>query len=272
MYTVEVTKDLRYANPDGHKLTLDLYRPQLSEPVPVALYLHGGGFRAGDKADDAVKRLAVIAGYGVAVASADYRLVPTAIYPAQIHDAKAAVRWLRAHGPDHGLRVDRIGAWGASAGGYLASMLALTANDPILEGDTGEELDHASDVQAAVTWFSSSDLIASSRRSLLEGQILDPPVENGLFDRDNIQDDDAEVILASPIQRVHRDAPPFLIVNGDRDRVVSEFQGRALHDALARIGVDVTFCVLGGAGHEDHHFDSDAHLAMTAAWLRAQLA
>lgn len=272
MYPVEVTKDLQYATAHDESLTLDLYRPRTSEQVPVVLYLHGGGFRGGDKADDAEKRLAAIARYGIAVASANYRLAPTAIHPAQIHDAKAAVRWLRAHGPDHGLRVDRIGVWGASAGGYLASMVGLTANDPNLEGDMGEELDHSAEVQAAVAWFSPSDLIASSRRSWLEEQILDPPVENGLFGRDNIHDDDAEVTLASPIQRVHRDAPPFLIVNGDRDRVVSEFQGRALHDALARIGVDVTFCVLGGAGHEDHHFDSDAHLAMTAAWLRAQLA
>lgn len=267
---VQVTRDVTYAEVDGHRLTLDLHRPTTAEGVPVVLYLHGGGYRAGDKADDAA-RLTGLASQGVAVASANYRLAPEATYPSQIHDAKAAVRWLRAHSSEHGLVTTSVGAWGASAGGYLASMLGLTAGDPDLEGDVGHHTEQSSAVQAVVTWFAPSDLVANSRRSWLEKLVLNEPAELGLFGRDAIADDDALVRSASPCAWVTPGSPPFLIAMGDRDRIVPENQGRGLHDALARQGVDVSTTLIGGAGHEDPRFDMPWHLAATAAWLRHQL-
>lgn len=268
---VETTKDLAYAVVEGQPLALDLYRPVTRQDVPVALYLHGGGYRTGDKADDEA-RLTGLARNGVAVASANYRLVPHAAYPTQVHDAKAAIRWLRANGAQHGLATTYVGAWGASAGGYLASMLGLTAGDPELEGDVGSHLEESSDVQAVVTWFAPSDLVANSRRSWLEKLVMDEPTEHGLFGRRAIAEDDEVVRAASPCSRVARNSPPFLIATGDRDRIVAEQQGRALHDALAREGGDVSSVLIGGAGHEDPRFDSPWHLAATAAWLQQQLA
>lgn len=268
---LKITKDLTYAVVDGQPLTLDLYRPATDEDVPVVLYLHGGGYRVGDKADHET-RLTGLASQGIAVASANYRLVPNAIYPAQIHDGKAAIRWLRASGSTHGLATTRIAIWGASAGGYLASMIGLTADDPDLEGTVGPELNESSSVQAVVTWFAPSDLIANSRRTWLEKMILDEPAENGLFGRDEIAVDDEYVRTSSPYDRVTPIAPPFLITAGDRDRIVPESQGRTLHDALVRNGVDSTYTLVGGAGHEDPRFDSPTNLAMTAGWLRSQLA
>ena len=104
-----------------------------------------------------------IAERGVAVASASYRFTDVATYPAQVHDAKGAVRWLRAHGDEFGLATERIGAWGASAGGFLALTLGLTAGVAELEGDIGGNLDQDSSVAAVCDWFAPVDLRRRTR-------------------------------------------------------------------------------------------------------------
>jgi acetyl esterase/lipase len=268
---VHITTDLEYATVDGVSLQLDLYRPEEPGPVPVVLYLHGGGWQVGDKADGAKERLARLAGYGIAVASANYRLVSQAVYPAQVHDAKAAVRWLRGHGAEHGLRTERIGAWGVSAGAYLASMLGLTAGQVALEGDTGGDLGQSSAVQAVVHWFGQSDLLANSRRTWLEREILKPPFEGPLLGLDDAADDAERARDASPLRWVGPAAPPFLIAHGDRDRITPSSESHALHDALVRAGAESTFLLLGGAGHEGPEFDRPDHLRLTAAFLATHL-
>src|SRR5205814_1914930 len=118
------------ATVDGTELRLDLYRaPQ--RDAPLVVYLHGGGWRSGSRRDAHAERLEPMAAHGVTVASLDYRLVPDAVFPDQVHDVKAAVRWLRAHGPEMGLpcRPDRC--LGSSAGAYLGSLVALTCDDPV---------------------------------------------------------------------------------------------------------------------------------------------
>jgi acetyl esterase/lipase len=271
MRDVAIEKDVVYARIGGQTLALDIYRPETEEWPPVVLYLHGGGWAVGDKGDGSSARLEALARNGVAVASANYRLTSVAGYPAQIHDVKAAVRWLRANGEQKRLAVDRLAAWGASAGAYLAAMAGLTAGDRDLEGDVGEHQEHSSAVQAVVSWFGPSDLIGTSRRTWLEARIFGVPFENALFKVETIALDNSQVREASPINRVGPGAPPFLIAHGNLDRMVAESQSRALHDALVRYGCDATMIVLGGAGHEDPKFDSPAHLGMTALWLKAQL-
>ncbi|MFC4127795.1 alpha/beta hydrolase fold domain-containing protein [Nocardia rhizosphaerae] len=263
--------DIPYAVVDETTLALDLYRPQSDTDVPVVVYLHGGGWKAGDKRDNSEDRSAAVARTGIAVASVNYRLAPEATYPAPVHDVKAAVRWLRAHGSHYGLAAQNIGLWGASAGGCLAAMVALSADDPDLDGHVGDHPQERSSVQAVATWFAPTDLIANSRRSWLEQLILEPPVEDSLFGHGPIAANDERVRAASPVHRVHPHAPPFLIAHGDRDRIVPESQGRYLHDALTRAGVPSTFCVLGNAGHEGHEFDTRANIELTAAWLKAHL-
>ena len=269
-FPVTITSDVAYANDDDLQ-KLDLYRPDVDDDVPVVVYLHGGGWQVGDKTADAKERLERLASFGVAVASANYRLVPDATYPTQIHDAKAAVRWLRAHGAEHGLAVDKIGAWGASAGGYLATMLGVSNGDSDLEGAVGQN-SQSSYVDAVVDWFGQSDLRSNSTRSWLEREILNPPFEEAFLQvkSDTPEAEDA-LTSASPLLRVTRHAPPFLIVHGDRDRVTPIQESAALHDALVRHGVPSTFVTLGGAGHESHTFDREDHLAMTAAFLRTHL-
>src|SRR3954470_22484435 len=113
MTPVLVESDHVVATVGETTLHLDLYRASPAD-APVVLYVHGGGWRSGDKADGGAERLDALAAHGVTVASANYRLLPSARFPDQLHDLKGAVRWLRAHGPDLGLRTGRVGIWGAS--------------------------------------------------------------------------------------------------------------------------------------------------------------
>jgi acetyl esterase/lipase len=251
-------------------LGLDLYRAPQAD-APVVLYAHGGGWRSGDKADSAADRLAPLARYGVTVASVNYRLVPGATFPDQLHDLKGAVRWLRANGPALGLPTERIGIWGASAGAYLGSLLALTAGEEEFEGTVGGNTEHSSDVQAVVHWFGQSDLLASATRSGIEARLLPFAFEAGLLGVTSVVDAADRARELSLLTRVSRAAPPFLIAHGDRDHIVAPSEGEALHDALSRAGAETQFLLLGGAGHEGPEFDRPANLALTAAWLRAKL-
>jgi acetyl esterase/lipase len=270
MMEVQVERDLVFAAPDGSELALDIYRaPQ--DDAPVTIYVHGGGWRGGDKADDAARRLAPLSACGVTVASVNYRLVPRATFPSQLHDVKAAVRWLRGNGPRLGLPTDRIGIWGASAGAYLGSLLALTAGTGKFEGTVGGHLDQSSAVQAVVHWFGQSDLIASGSRTGVEARLLPFAFEAGLLGVADVADAADRAGELSLLSWVSAGAPPFLIAHGDRDHIVAPSEGRALHAALVRAAVDSRFELLGGAGHEGAEFDHPASLALTAAWLRVML-
>ncbi|WP_203453582.1 alpha/beta hydrolase [Jiangella aurantiaca] len=270
MSSVRVENDLVYAAVDGARLALDLYHAPRYD-APLVLYVHGGGWRNGDKADDRVRRLIPMAERGVTVASADYRLLPGAVFPDQLHDLKAAVRWLRAHGADLGVATGRVGVWGASAGAYLGSLLALTPGDPALEGTVGGHLDRSSAVQAVVHWFGPSDLLTAGTRSQVEGRLLPFAFEADLLGVPSVTDAADRARELSLLTRVSAQAPPFLIAHGDRDRIVAPSEGAALHHALSRAGASSRFELLGGAGHEDAAFDSPVSLALTAAWLRAVL-
>jgi acetyl esterase/lipase len=259
-----------YATVDGDELCLDLHIPATPDAALV-VYAHGGGFQLGDKADAEHERLLALARYGVAVASINYRHSPKALFPTQIHDMKAAVRWLRGNGGAYGLRTDRIGVWGASAGGYLASMVALTAGDAELEGVVGGDLEQSSAAQAAVIWFAPSDLASSGRRSPLEKQVLFPSFEAAVLGLDHVTGPTELTSRASALARVSPDAPPFLIAHGDSDRIVPPSESAALHDTLGRAGATSTLMSLAGAGHEDPAFDRPECHAMTAAWLRSIL-
>lgn len=261
MFDVKVLRDLCYATVDGVDLGLDLYIPAVAGAADPALvvYAHGGGFQFGDKSDAEHTRLRGLAAHGVAVASINYRHAPQYLFPAQVEDMKAAVRWLRANGGGYGLSTDRIAVWGASAGGYLASMVAL-------------DQDQSRAVHAAVIWFAPADLASSGARSPLERQILFPSFEAAVLGVHDARD--APVTSSVLVRALTAPAwtPPFLIAHGDRDRMVPPGESAALHDALGRAGVPSTLTSVAGAGHEDPAFDRPEVLAMTAAWLNSVLA
>ena len=237
-------------------LHLDIHLPPQPASAPVVLYLHGGGFEAGSRAQHAHDRLSPLAARGVAIVSADYRLAPEAAYPGPVIDVHRAMAWLRENGADLGLRDGPIGLIGTSAGGYLAAAAALSA-----PGECGQ-------IGLVSPWFAPLDLWASTRRSPLE-MALD---SRRLFETNLVPGLEAATLRdVSPVHRAGADAPPFLILHGDRDVVASHRQSELLHDALQRQGVESTLITVGGAGHDDPLFNAPWLLDVVASAFKRAL-
>jgi acetyl esterase/lipase len=278
--TDPLTGGVRYAGIEfarvwGYRpLRLDLVLPP-SAPgqVPVVVWVHGGMWLFGSRLEGPGTRAAcrALLERGVAVAQVEYRFSREILFPGCLHDVKAAVRWLRANAAEYGLDPDRIALGGASAGGHLASLAALTTGDAALEGDVGQHLGVSSAVGAVVAYFPGSDLLLSGGRNELETRILPPPPTAALLGLQRIDDDPELVRSASPRYRVHPGAPPHLVLHGDRDTMVNHEQGRLLHDALSSVGASSTFVLLGGAGHEGPEFVSPAITALVAGFLAEKL-
>ena len=245
--SADVRTDIAYVE-DGHPAQkLDLHLPEGDGPHPLVVWVHGGAWRAGDKRGGPFRPL--LEG-GFAVASINYRLTDVAPHPAQVHDCKAAVRWLRANAGRLNLKTDKIGVWGASAGGHLVAMLGTTGGVAELEGDLGNT-DESSRVQAVCDWFGPSDLKSMGRQSGPDSRIdhdADDSPESLLLGKP-IRDNGDLADAASPLTYVTADDPPFLIMHGDADRLVPVQQSRDLHAALERAGVDSSLRVVEGAGH-----------------------
>ncbi|MFW3168729.1 alpha/beta hydrolase fold domain-containing protein [Geodermatophilus sp. CPCC 206100] len=240
------------AIPGLRPLELDLHLPAGS-PAPVVVFLHGGGWRVGSRhsAGPAYRGqdptpFQVLAQAGIAVASVDYRLSGEATWPAQLSDAKAAVRWLRARAGELGIDGDRIAAWGESAGGHLAALLGLTGGDPALEGDVGVA-GPPSDVVAVVAWFAPSDVAAVAvdtgadplDASTREALLLGAPAAT-------VPDLAAQ---ASPLTHVSPSAPPVLLLHGRVDQLIPWVQSERLAAALQQTGADVELHSYDAADH-----------------------
>ena len=149
-----VWRDAVYAVADGVELKLDLAVPADIERPQLVVFIHGGGWRKGSKRNN---RCSWVVDHGYAVASVAYRFTDLAIFPAQIHDVKAAIRWLRAHAGEYGYDATRIAVAGTSAGGHLAALLGTTSVPPALDGALGAHLDQSSAVQAVINYFGPTD-------------------------------------------------------------------------------------------------------------------
>jgi len=257
--------DVAYVSGGHPRQKLDLYLPPASGPLPLVVFIHGGAFKMGDKADRPPLEL-VAAGY--AVAAINYRLSQHALFPAQIEDCKAAVRWLRAHAPEYGLDSDRFAAYGPSAGGHLAAMLGTSGH--VSAFDVGEHLDVASRVQAVIDFFGPTDFLQMDAHRLPDGMLHDPPDSpESLLVGGAIQERPERVARANPVTYVTADAPPFLIVHGDRDPLVPHHQSVLLAEALIRAGAFVSFYTVKGGGHG--RFDDPRVPQLVTAFLRENL-
>ena len=242
---VTVYRDLGYVT-DGHeRQTLDLYVPDTGENLPLIIWIHGGAWRGGDKTHYTPKEY-LKAGY--AGASLNYRLSQHAIFPAQIEDVKAAVRWLRANAETYRLDPNRFAAWGSSAGGHLVAMLGTTGD--VAEFEVGENLKVSSQVQAVVDYFGPTDFLQMDAQRLPDGLVHDDPdsPESRLVGGP-IQEHKDRVARANPITYVSKDDSPILIIHGDQDKLVPYHQSVLLKDALEAAGVPVTFYKVEGGGH-----------------------
>lgn len=232
-----VLRNLAYV-PGGHeRQKLDLYLPAGSAPVPVVVWIHGGGWEGGSK--DNPGALGLLWQGGFALASINYRLSPHAPFPAQLEDCKSAVRWLRANAVQHRIDGSRIGVWGQSAGGHLAALVGTTGD--AREFDRGPNAQVSSRVQAVVDYFGPTDLglYGGSRPGDTLSRLIGGP----------IQENRERVAQANPITYVRRGVPPFFIAHGDQDTLVPLEHSRRLEAALRRAGGDVTLHVVPGAGH-----------------------
>ncbi|MET9433896.1 alpha/beta hydrolase [Streptomyces sp. NPDC006551] len=241
---VRELRGVPYADVDGSRpLELDLWLPEVvrDEPLPLVLFVHGGAWRRGRRDDMGMRTrhwnptpFARIAAAGLAVACVDYRLSGEATFPAPLDDLRAALRWLTLRSEELGLDTTRTVVWGESAGGHLASLLALSHADPPPAG--------------AVIWYAPSDLTAA----------------RGCFTPEDAATPEALLLgaapsavpgrarAASPLAHVHSGAPPFLLVHGDEDTMVDRSHSQSLAAALEGAGSPVELCTVTGADHGWH--------------------
>ena len=243
--------DLPYVTNGHPRQKLDLYLPQDEKNAPLIVWVHGGAWRAGSKENDVP--LAYVA-TGYAVASINYRLSQHAIFPAQIEDCKAAIRWLRAHAQQFNLDPNHFGAWGSSAGGHLVALLGVTGN--VQAFDVGENLHVSSQVQAVVDYFGPTDFSQMDNHRLPDGMIHNTPdsPESMLIGGD-IQTHPDRVAQVNPITYLTKAGvdqfalPPFLIVHGDQDPIVPWHQSQLLEVALKSANASVALYTVKGGGH-----------------------
>jgi acetyl esterase/lipase len=266
-----VDRNLTFAKVDGRNLVLDIYRPEKQEgALPVVVWMFGGAFRTDNRL--ALADLTTwLTQHGFAVAVISYRLSGEAIFPAQVHDCKAAVRWLRANAAAYNLDAKHIGAWGVSSGGYLATMLGVTDGVKALEGDLGNG-EESSCVQAVVDFYGRSDFLKMDEARLPDGQIHDSAdsPESQLIGAP-IQQVPERVREANPITYVNESAPPFLILHGTDDLLVPVNQSELLYASLKEAGVDAAFFELVGVGHGGPHFVTPVVRAMVLAFFNQHL-
>ena len=242
----KVTKDIIYETVNGRELPLDLYIPDgATEPLPLIIWIHGGGWRGGSK--NGINRCWEVLKHGYALASVEYRLSGEAKFPAAVEDCKAAVSYLRWKASKFGLDPERFGVWGSSAGGHLVAMLGTT-ND-VMDFDTHPVTKMASPtVQAVCNWFGPTDFLKmNDMTGAIDHDAPDSP--ESLFIGAPIQEHPDQVQRANPITYVSPSDPPMLIMHGDDDQLVIYNQSELLFRALQKAGVDSHLHRVKGGGH-----------------------
>ncbi len=244
--TVQAKLDLPYAGTENPRQRLDLYLPRTRKDdklLPVVVFIHGGAWLAGDKRGGREMLLPLVESGDYAGVSVGYRLTGEAIWPAQIHDCKAAIRWLRANAQQFHLDPDKIGVMGTSAGGHLVAMLGTSGDVPALEGTLGEHLTLSSRVTCVVDLFGPTDLLA------MGGSHNNPNSPESKLVGGAVQDHPKVAREASPNTHISKGDSPFLLIHGTNDNTVPFSQSQLMHDALKAGGIPTTLIPVQGGGH-----------------------
>ncbi|AVQ22844.1 alpha/beta hydrolase [Fusobacterium nucleatum subsp. nucleatum ATCC 23726] len=258
---VSYTQNITYSQPLGKmnevvKLEMDIIKPVTQNKLPVVLFVTGGGFVGSLKSNYLQQRLE-IAEAGYVVASIEYRKIPNGVFPEPLEDVKSAIRFLRANADKFGIDKNKIAVMGSSAGGYLVAMAGTT--NGYKQFDKGDNLNQNSDVQAVIDIYGLSDLAtvgedfskeiqeihkssAAPEALWLNGVVL----SNEINSVDNMPE---KVKAANPMTYITKDTPPFLLLHGDKDILVSPSQTEKLHKALVTKGIDSTRYIVKGAAH-----------------------
>jgi acetyl esterase/lipase len=270
---VKALRDVAYVENGHARQKLDLYVPeQATNALPVIIWIHGGGWKNGSKEGCPPLRQGFLS-RGYAVASLNYRLSGDAIFPAQIEDCKAAVRWLRVNAKQYGLNPDRFGVWGSSAGGHLVALLGTSGDEKAF--DVGANLGVSSRVQAVCDYYGPSDLLQMDSHApggaRLKHDAPDSP-EAALIGGP-VQENREKAARVNPITYIATNAlPPFLIVHGDADPVVPYHQSELLFEALKKAGGNVHLHRIIGAEHGKGFGGKEITERVTAffdSWLKA---
>ena len=261
-----IKRDIEYARVGETSLLLDLYVPAHAPSPPLIVWVHGGAWRSGSKAGMPLQPLAS----RYAIASVDYRLSPVAKFPAQVHDLKAAVRFLRAKAGEYRINTERIAIAGSSAGGHLAALVGVTNGVKELEGEVGDRRDQSSDVQAIVDFYGPANLTTILKQSTPHGLSVREPALELLFG--GRPDEKTELAkLASPALHVDSKDPPLLIFHGDQDPQVPINQSHELIGAYKRNGLPATLEVVYGGAHGGKLFFTPEQLDQVDSFLASAL-
>ncbi len=249
---VEVIRDIEYFPNGGKRNELDIYKPAGgTQGAPVLLQIHGGGWSIGSKQEQALPLMYHLAAQGWICVAINYRLSPQATFPDHLIDCKRAIGWIRQEISSHGGDPDFIAVTGGSAGGHLTAMVALTANDP--EYQPGFE-DVDTRVQAAVPFYGVYDF--SDHFNLQPA----PSMMDGIFKnvlKKDPKTESADIRRASPMHRIHAEAPPFLIIHGTNDGLAAIEEARVFAQRLQVVSNEsVVFAEIPGAQHAFEIFQS----------------
>lgn len=245
------------------ELKLDLHRAG-EQTGPLVVWVHGGAWRAGTREECPIKPL-VERGY--VIASVDYRLSPVAKFPAQVHDIKAAIRFLRGHQERLGIDASRIVIAGSSAGGHLAALMGVTNGVASLEGVVGDDHAQSSDVQAIIDYYGPTNFHTILEQSTPHGLSVRVPAFELLLG--GLPKEQPELAkLASPVEHVDSTDPPLLLIHGELDPQVPIEQAVELKAAYEQAGLKVEYVVIPGGKHGGEEFYDDERLGVVDRFLR----
>ena len=247
----KIIKDIAYAGTNHDRQTLNLALPlkrSNDKPLAVIAYVHGGAWRAGSK-NGGLNRLHDFLKTGeYAGMSIGYRLSQQVKWPAQIHDCKAAIRWIKANAKKYGLDGDRIAVHGTSAGGHLVAMLGTSAGVEAMDGAIGPHTDQSTRVQCVIDYYGPTNFLRMNDfESRIDHDAADSP-ESQLIGG-AIQENKKQTLTADPISYVDKGDVPFLIMHGTKDMLVPYNQSVLLHNALQKAGVSSVLLTVEGGGH-----------------------
>lgn len=248
---VELRLDQPYAGNANPKQQVDVYLPKkrrTGQPLPVVALIHGGGWVNGDRIGYAAQAIQLARTGDYAAVTVGYRLTKEASWPAQVHDCKAAIRWIRAHARELNLDADKIAVWGSSAGGHLSLLLGTSGGVKELEGDLGPNTTFSSRVQAVVNLCGPEDFSQALMFDKDSQPIWKDDAVSGLLGGD-AKEKTAEAKAASPVTYVSSDDPPFITFHGTKDQRVAYRHAEAIHAALQKAGVTSLLVPITDGGH-----------------------
>ena len=257
-------RNVEYAVADRQQLLLDVYQPADAQKSPLIVWVHGGAWRAGSKSNVPIERLV---DHGFAIASVDYRLSPVATFPAQVHDIKAAIRYLRANAGTYKVDPEQLIIAGSSAGGHLAALAGVTNGVAALEGSIGEHLSESSEIQGIISFFGASNLRTILSQSTPHGLSVRVPALKLLLGGQPADRQDLAK-LASPVEHVDGADPPLLLIHGDQDPQMPINQAHELHGKYRHLKLPVAFEVVHGGAHGGKGFFDDEMLDRVADYLK----